>query len=205
MLMSLTAQPLATYASETENPPTESYDGENFLATQTGNTLVIQDKKTGETVTIDMDDEENGIITSDDGTTENIHRDEEGNVYVNNELEVEAPPIDINEGNDITPQPQLLKASKWIYVQTTKYNTTTQGNMRSLALGILSFMPITGPIFGIVAIIDTARSMGAKTLYVRVKQYRTSGYQFYKYDSYYYANASLTKLVKKTSQTKRMW
>ncbi len=46
---------------------------------------------------------------------------------------------------------------------------------------------------------------GAKTLYVRVKQYRTSGYQFYKYDSYYYANASLTKLVKKTSQTKRMW
>lgn len=77
--------------------------------------------------------------------------------------------------------------------------------MRSLALGILSFMPITGPIFGIVATIDAARSMGAKTLYVRVKQYRTSGYQFYKYDSYYYANASLTKLVKKTSQTKRMW
>lgn len=58
-------------------------------------------------------------------------------------------------------------------------------------------MSITGPIFGIVAIIDATRSMRAKTLYVRVKQYRTSGYQFYKYDSYYYTNASLTKLVKK--------
>ncbi|HBI5898503.1 TPA: hypothetical protein K8D85_002021 [Listeria monocytogenes] len=205
MLMSLSVLPLATYASETENTPTESYDGENFIATQTGNTLVIEDKKTGETVKIEMNDEENGVITSDDGTIKNVHRDEEGNVYVDNELELEAPPLDIEDGINIATQPRLLKASKWIYVQTTKYNTTTQGNMRSLALGILSFMPITGPIFGIVAIIDAARSMGAKTLYVRVKQYRTSGYQFYKYDSYYYANASLTKLVKKTSQTKRMW
>lgn len=207
MLMSLSILPLATNASETENSSTESYNGENFIATQTGNTLVIQDKKTGETVTIEMNDEENGVITSDDGTAESVHRDDDGNVYVDNKLEVEAPSANIDMGADIPPKSQLLKASKskWIYVQTTKYNTTTQGNMRSLALGILSFMPITGPIFGVVAIIDAARSMGAKTLYVRVKQYRTSGYQFYKYDSYYYANASLTKLVKKTSQTKRMW
>lgn len=44
-----------------------------------------------------------------------------------------------------------------------------------------------------------------KTLYVRVKQYRTSGYQFYKYDSYYYTDSKLTKLVKKPSKTKQMW
>ncbi|WP_260443639.1 hypothetical protein [Listeria immobilis] len=142
MLMSLSVLPLATHASETENVPTESYNGENFIATQTGNILVIQDKKTGETVTIEMNDEENGVITSDDGTIESVHRDVEGNVYVDNELEVEAPPVNIDEDTNIAPQRQLLKASKWIYVQTTKYNTTTQGNMRSLALGILSFMPI---------------------------------------------------------------
>ncbi|HDA9686348.1 TPA: hypothetical protein O5696_002908, partial [Listeria monocytogenes] len=116
MLMSLSVLPLATYASETENTPTESYDGENFIATQTGNTLVIEDKKTGETVKIEMNDEENGVITSDDGTIENVHRDEEGNVYVDNELELEAPPLDIEDGINIATQPGLLKASKWIYV-----------------------------------------------------------------------------------------
>ncbi|EUJ20652.1 hypothetical protein PGRAN_14597 [Listeria grandensis FSL F6-0971] len=202
MLFSISIMPLSTYATEGDVSTETYYNGENFTATKDGNTLVIQDKQTSETVTLEMKDDENGVMTSETGETEHVHRDEEGNVYVNNKLEVAAE-ADLEDTID-TPK-LLLRATKWIYVQTTKYNTSTQGNMRSIALGILSFMPIKGPIFGIVGIIDAARSMGAKTLYVRVKQYRTSGYQFYKYDSYFYANASLTKLVKKISETKRMW
>lgn len=91
------------------------------------------------------------------------------------------------------------------YVQTYKYNTKTQGDLKSLALSILSFMPIVGPIYGVIGVIETARGLGAKTLYVKVKQYRTAGYQFYKYNTYYYTNKKMTKLIKKTSKEKRMW
>ncbi|EMG27880.1 hypothetical protein X560_0782 [Listeria fleischmannii 1991] len=194
-LVFLTLTPFSAKAEEDE-----IYDGESLKLIQRDNRIILEDKSTGEIVTLEMDDESNGSLTLENGEIEDIHIDNEGNVYADGELEIEA---DVEQDDNATPT--LLRASKWIYVQTYKYNTTTQGNLRSIALGICSFMPIVGPIYGIVGIIDAARSMGAKTLYVRVKQYRTSGYQFYKYDSYYYTDSKLTKLIKKTSKTKQMW
>ncbi|WP_244964410.1 hypothetical protein [Listeria aquatica] len=195
MLFALSLVPTVASANEVNNV----YDGETLTAIKNGNKLLIEDKKTGETVTIELENNSNGKIIQEDGTVEEFKRNADGDIYVDGQLEVAA---EENRDKELNP---TTRASKWIYVQTYKYNTTTRGNMRSLALGILSFMPYVGPIYGVIGIIDAARSLGAKTLYVRVKQYRTKGYQFYKYDSYFYSNAKLTKLIKKTSKTKKMW
>lgn len=55
----------------------------------------------GEIVKIEMNDEENGVIIFDDGIIENVYRDEEGNVYVDNEFELEVFFLDIEDGINI--------------------------------------------------------------------------------------------------------
>lgn len=77
--------------------------------------------------------------------------------------------------------------------------------MESIALGLFSFMPYVGSVVGLIAIIKTAKNMGAPVLYVKVKEYYYTGYSKYKYENYFYANKKRTKLIKHTTTIKRMW
>ncbi len=74
-----------------------------------------------------------------DGETKEVSRDEAGNIYVDNKLEIPSP---VESVDSTVPSIQKRAASKWIYFQTTYYDTTTQGNLQSIALGLFSFNAI---------------------------------------------------------------
>lgn len=95
--------------------------------------------------------------------------------------------------------------SNWIYLDTLYYDTKTQGDIQSLVIGMLSFLPYVGPVFAIASMISVFQSLGHPTMYVKTLRYYASGYRFYKYDSYFYSNPERTNLINTTSEIKQMW
>lgn len=206
-------QNTAVFAAEMNEPIEENspetdknFDGEYLKVTEENGILTILDKETGEQIELDIQNEDLAVITDSNGETQELTRDSEGNVYVDGKLEVETPISTEDTYNEVgTGNPKAKAASKWIYFQTTYTTSQTQGNLKSLALGLFSFMPYVGYISAIYGVIDAARSIGAPMLYIKVKQYHTKGYQFYRYESFFYSNSARTKLVKSLVNEKRMW
>lgn len=126
------------------------------------------------------------ILTYEDGTTEKITRE-----YSN----VDNPLVSRIDPSKFT----------YYYFQTTYYDTKTQGDLQSLALGLFSLMPYVGWVGTIASIIETARNMGKPVLYVKVNHYHNSNYSFYKYENYFYTDSKYTQLIKHTTEYKQMW
>lgn len=182
----------------------KNFDGEYLKFTEENGIVTILDKETGEQIELEFQDENQAVLTDSNGETQELVRDPEGNVFVDGELETEAPIVESNpyeNSNNIS----LFAASKWIYYQTVYTTSQTQGNLKSLALTLFGAVPYVGYISAIYAAIDAARSVGAPMLYIKVKQYHTKGYQFYRYENFFYTNSARTKLVKTVIHEKRMW
>lgn len=94
---------------------------------------------------------------------------------------------------------------KYTYLDTLYYDTKTRGDLQSLAFTFLSFIPYVGSVFTIAGIINTFQSLGHPTMYVKVNRYYAKGYQFYKYDSFFYSDPGRTNLVDRLTEIKQMW
>ena len=194
--------PITLVNAETASTLNEyAIDNIKILEDDKGN-LLLSDNVTGEKVALSINNDDSASLKMNDGEIKEVSRDEVGNIYVDNKLEIPSP---VGSVDSTIPSIQKRAASKWIYFQTTYYDTTTQGNLQSIALGLFSLMPYVGTVATIAGIIQTARNLNAPTLYVKVNQYHTKGYQFYKYDSFFYSNKARTKLVKRVTKEKRMW
>lgn len=184
----------------------QNFDGEYLKVTEENGILTILDKETGEQIELDIQNEDQAVITDSNGETQELNRDSKGNVYVDGKLEVETPISTEGTYDEVgIENPKARAASKWIYFQTTYTTSQTKGNLQNLALGLFTLMPYVGLIGTFYGIIDAARNIGAPMLYIKVKQYHTKGYQFYRYESFFYSNSARTKLVKKLVNEKRMW
>lgn len=196
------------------------YEDENFKITQTKNERIVLDKKTLKSVTLTFTDstESNGIYKDADGNIKKYSKDNSGNIYLDGDCVLEInQSIELEEKNRnftsyassygyTNPNYFIGKNGyKYYYVTTYTYNTKTTGDATSIALGILSFMPYVGPIFGVASIIETARNLGAPVLYIVEKMYCTSDYSNYAYKNYFYSDASHSKLIKSNIVYEKMW
>lgn len=170
----------------------QEFDGDYFYLVQEGNKVTMTDKESGETVFIEIEDINNAILTLEDGTITDYQR--------------EAPILKPTTRMGV-PIPDYIDPSKfsYTYFQTTYTDTKTQGDIESIALGLLSFMPYFGGIFGIIGIIETARNLGAKTIWIKTKEYYAQGYMYYKYHSYFYTNSKYKNHFKDTINYVKMW
>lgn len=197
------------------------YEDADFKITQTENERIVLDKKTSKNTTLTFTDSthSNGIYKDAEGNIKRYSKDENGNVYLDGECILKATQsIEPEEKNknfrSFAASPRSYTNSnyfigkngyKYYYVTTYTYNTKTAGDATSIALGILSFVPYVGPIFGVASIIETARNFGASTLYVVEKVYCTSDYSNYAYKNYFYGDANHSKLIKSDTIYKKMW
>lgn len=186
------------------NEQTETYEDETYRVIQQGNVITFWNKKTEERATMIIKNEDKAELILPSGQKKKLSRDQDNNVYLENRLTVKSP-VKTEEIASKASVMNTKSSGKWHYLQTTYYNTKTKGDMESIALGLFSFMPFVGKLVGLIAIIKTARNMGAPVLYVKVKEYYYTGYSKYKYKSYFYANKKRTKLIKQTTTIKRMW
>lgn len=197
------------YANETAN---ES----NYVVTQSeSNSVTLFDRQTQESVSIEVIDSYNAIITDSTGQRNEVYVDSYGNVYVNGILEVSGEDLDVqivrdenlvaadNLQSKITTRSAANKVYR--YKHTVYTNTKIQGEAMSIVLGILSFAPYIGPAFAIASIVETFRNFGHDIMYITVNIYCTDGYQFYRYDSYYYSDPGRTNLVSSRSEYRQMW
>lgn len=170
----------------------KEYDGDYFYLVQEGNKVTMTDKESGETVFIEIKDINNATLTLEDGTTTEYQRE---NLILR--------PV----SRMGVPIPDYIDPSKfdYTYFQTTYTDTKTQGDIESIALGLLSFMPYFGGIFGIIGIIETARNLGAKTIWIKTKEYYAEGYMYYKYHSYFYTNSKYKNHFKDKINYVKMW
>lgn len=111
----------------------QEFDGDYFYLVQEGNKVTMTDKESGETVFIEIEDINNAILTLEDGTITEYQR--------------EAPILKPTTRMGV-PIPDYIDPSKfsYTYFQTTYTDTKTQGDIESIALGLLSFMPYFGGI-----------------------------------------------------------
>lgn len=86
LFMSVVAIPLGVSAEEVGK--TTVYEDESIKVLQDGNVIILEDKESTETIKIDVDDNGNGTLTSENGETEKVTRDSDGNIYLDNRLEM---------------------------------------------------------------------------------------------------------------------
>ena len=201
---------ISVHADDIEAVPIERYvaSGNISVEMKSENSVVISDANTLENIEIEFIDNHNAIIKDIDGLRKKVYMDGMGNVYINGKLEftqADTPikyVVEKERSKRSLPDPNR---KDWKYLDTMYYDTKTQGDARALALGLLSFVPFIGPVFGIATIIDTVRNMGSPNMYVTVKRYYLDGYQFYKYVSSFYADSARKKHVKTLTEVKKMW
>jgi hypothetical protein len=180
----------------------ERFEDDNYKISQKENIVTIYDKLTKKEIVMTIKNENEAVLKYSNGDVKEVTR-ENNIIYLDDKVTVKPQ---LKQYSIQGKSNNLSKAARtWHYYQTIYYNTKTKGDIESIALGIFSFCPYVGKIIGIVAIIKTARNMGAKTMYVKVKQYYYTGYSKYKYENYFYANKSRTKLIKHTTTYKKMW
>ncbi|WP_394404780.1 hypothetical protein [Streptococcus sp. 20-1249] len=174
--------------------------------------VTLIDKVKGESVTIDVVDNHNAIYTDNSGIRNKVYIDDIGNVYLNGILKVSRDDFNsrvVKEDTPVSDGPVRMMRSaanlKYTYLDTLYYDTKTQGDIQGLALSLLSFVPYVGPVFAIAGIINTFKSLGHPTMYVKINRYYAGGNQFYRYDSFFYSDPGRTNLVTKRTEYKQMW
>ncbi|WP_415336098.1 hypothetical protein [Clostridium perfringens] len=197
------------------------YEDKDFKITQTENERIVLDKKTSKNTILTFTDSTHskGTYKDAEGNIKKYSKDENGNVYLDGECVLEVTQSIESEGKNKNFRSFARSRSytnpnyfvgkngyKYYYVTTYTYNTKTAGEATSIALGILSFIPYVGPtLFGVAGIIETARNLGAPTLYVKQKVYCTSDYSNYAYKNYFYSDANHSNLIDSNTVYKKMW
>ncbi|GAA0496976.1 hypothetical protein GCM10008986_24930 [Salinibacillus aidingensis] len=137
------------------------YEDDTFKVTQTDNSRTTLNKKTNNKVelTFTNSNQTKGIYTDINGNEKKYSTDADGNIYLDGERFIE-----VNHSKKISPNgytnPKYFKGKDgftYYYVNTTSYNTKLQGDVESIALGILSFVPYVGTIFAVSAIIADSK------------------------------------------------
>lgn len=192
------------------------YEDDTFKVTQTDTERTVLNKKLLINVVLKFTDSTHskGIYKDADGNIKKYSRDARGNVYlddvciveVTNSVEKVAKYKNgilsrYTNSNHFTGRDGFT----YYYVTQYTYNTKTTGDAESITLGILSFIPYVGPIFGVAGIIETARNFGASTLYIVENVYCTSDYSHYAYKNYFYSDANHSKLADSNITYKKMW
>jgi len=193
-------------ANETES--NNHYD----IIQNSDTSLTLLDNETDKSVTIDIIDSNNAIYTDVNGNRNELYIDNDGNVYLNGILEATRNDLNIRVvkdeslvNNENAGLRRACENLNYTYLDTLYYDTKTQGDIQSVAFTLLSFIPYIGPIYTVAGIINTFQSLGYPTMYVKVNRYYAKGYQFYKYDSFFYSDPARTNLVRRHTEIKQMW
>lgn len=194
------------------------YEDNDFKITQTENDRTVLDKKTSKTTVLTFTDSTHtrGTYKDIDGTIKKYSTDDNGNIYLDDSCFIE-----VHHSNKIVKDNSIMSLAsygytnprsftgkdgfKYYYVTQNTYNTTTAGNAASIAMGILSFVPYVGTIFGVAGIVETARNLNATTLYVVQDEYCTSDYSHYAYKNYFYSDAKHKDLIDSNVEYKKMF
>jgi len=214
----------ATYAATTDTHKVQNksnfktgvlYEDDTVKITQSDNTRTVLDKKTSKTIVVTFTDSKHskGTYKDLDGNIKKYSTDAQGNIYLDNECVVKATRSAVRAGsgvislNGYTNDDYFTGDDGFTYYYVTEYtyDTKTVGDAESIALGILSFIPFVGPIYGVAGIVETARSYGADKLYVVQDMYCTSDYSHYVYKNYFYTDKGHSDLVDSNEQYKRMF
>lgn len=182
----------------------ETYEDEYCRINQTNNVVTIYEKSTKKEIQMTIENENEAILKYSSGKVKRLHRDKKYNICLENKV-VLKPSVKVEKEKTSSTMSSLAKSGSWHYYQTIYYDTKTKGDIENIAYSIFSFCPYIGPVVAIAGIVKTAKNLGAKTLYVKVKQYYYTGYSKYKYENYFYSNKSRTKLIKHTTTYQKMW
>lgn len=193
----------------------EIQEDKRYEAVKNSNTSVtLIDIEKRESVTIDILDNNNAIYTDVDGNKNEVYIDGEGNVYLNGVLEATRDDVNVRvvREEEYTPNSSTFRMSRsagenlqYTYLDTLYYDTKTQGDIQGLALSLLSFVPYVGPVFAITGIFNSFQSLGHPVMYVKIHRFYAKGYQFYRYDSYFYSDPARKNLVTRRTEYKQMW
>lgn len=167
-------------------------------------TLIFSDND--ETIQFTAIDNNHFEMILDDGTVSYGYVDSLGNVYLNGELvksSEEANAYTVVE--PVRGGTAFRSASQWIYLDTNYTNSYIQGNLQNVVVSLVSTVPMIGQVVGLVGIIQAVLDAGSPMLYIKTVRYYKSGYQFYRYDRYFYSDPGYSRLVRSTSHVVQMW
>lgn len=186
-----------------------TFDGQYYSIKQNGQTIVIQDKKTSETVTMNLINHNEATTKNSNGEQHTLTKDDSGNIYQDGKL-VQSLQTEIdldtkNKSNEALQNASLARSGTYHYLQTTYSSTKIDGDLQSIALGIFSFVPYVGWIGTIASLVETFKNMGKPVMYTKTDEYYIDGYSRYKYVTYYYSDSGRTNLVKTSTLYKDMW
>ena len=175
-----------------ESEENKTFNGNYIYAAQNGDKVEITIKQTGEKIT----------ILTHDGKAYAIIDNE------NNIINIQSPTTRVATARKMgVPIPKGVDPSKFKYtfVKTVKVDHQLSGSMKNILIGVISFVPWVGPIFGVSALIDEVLSLGKKTLYIKYSYYYAKGYQYYKYVTRFYSDSEYKKLLKTSVDYVKMW
>lgn len=168
------------------------------------NTLVFSDND--ETIKFTVIDNNHFELTAADGTVSYGYVDSLGNVYLNGELVKSSEnPTAYTVVEPVRGGTAFRSASQWIYLDTNYTNSYVQGNLQNVIVGLVSTVPMIGQVVGLASIIQAVLDAGSPMLYIKTVRYYKSGYQFYRYDRYFYSDPGYSRLVRSTSNVVQMW
>ena len=193
--------PIKSYASEKN-----LYDGSFYKLESLDYGYKITDKITKEYAIISYYNQNKMLVTYDNGDKDTFTRDENNSIYKNN-IKVKSDESIIKKMSFNKDDNKIMLRSnyKWIYLNTIYGNTSTDANIKSIMMGLFSFVPYVGFIGTLISIVDACKNLGSDTLYYKKLTYYIKGYSRYKYVTYFYADKAMTKFIKKTTVEKQMW
>lgn len=201
IIASVTTPAIASAATTATTDSVTLFDGKYYNIKQEENKILIFDKETNESATMEIKSDDAALLTLSDGKVVKYTKDSEGNIYEDNQLVKSAPSV-VVESKDLAIQ---ARAGQYHYFQTTYSDTSTDATIQSIALGIFSFVPYVGWIGTIASVVEAFKSLGKTTMYTKTDHYYIDGYSRYKYVTYYYSDAKRTQLVRTTTLYKDMW
>lgn len=201
IIASVTTPAIASAATTATTDSVTLFDGKYYNIKQEENKILIFDKETNESATMEIKSDDDALLTLSDGKVVKYTKDSEGNIYEDNQLVKSAPSV-VVESKDLAIQ---ARAGQYHYFQTTYSDTSTDATIQSIALGIFSFVPYVGWIGSIAGVVEAFKSLGKTTMYTKTDHYYIDGYSRYKYVTYYYSDAKRTQLVRTTTLYKDMW
>jgi hypothetical protein len=146
------------------------FEDNTFKVTQTDNSRTVLDKKTNRmaVLTFTNSNHPKGIFKDANGNIKKYSTNAAGNIYLDNVVVVKAtrsavPTTNATLAADDYTNPVYFTGSDgftYYYVTEYTYSTKTAGDVDSLALDLLSLVPVIGPLYTIIEAIQTASSFG---------------------------------------------
>lgn len=179
----------------------ESLTVDNFSISSNQEGTIVKDNSTGEQVSLKFtnDAKTEGVWTDIDGTTKKYTKDNNGSIYLDGVLVIQASQVKVPETSLNTDSFSANAQYNYNWKFVTTYTTTKslQDTAQNITLGILSFFPYIGPFATIYGIIKTIKDSGKSEIYIKINQYISGDKKFIKNNSYYYSDPGYSVLLSK--------